>query len=63
MGMLALSRLIGETITITLPDGQRIKVMLIACRTGKAKIGIDAPRDCQIWRGELQSKIDAEAEQ
>jgi len=58
--MLVLGREIGETIIITLPDGQRITVTCCAARVGKCRIGIDADPAFTIHRGEIQETIDAE---
>ena len=51
--MLCLSRKLGESITIDLPDGRIIKITLNEIGINKARIGIDAPRDINIARTEL----------
>lgn len=51
--MLVLTRKKQETLVI---DG-RIKITLLEGRTGRAKLGIDAPDDVSIVRGELLEKI------
>jgi len=51
--MLVVSRKLGESVTIDLPDGRVIKVTLTEVGLGKARIGIDAPRDVNIARTEL----------
>lgn len=58
--MLVLSRVVGEQIFITGPDGRRITITMVEGRIGKARIGIDAPKDYVIHRAEVQSIIDAE---
>lgn len=51
--MLVLSRRVGEDIC--LPDlGVTIKVMRTAA--GRVSIGVDAPREAKILRGELKPK-------
>ena len=49
--MLVLTRKIGEKITIG--DNVTITVIDIDHRFGKARIGIQAPKDVSIWRSEL----------
>ena len=52
--MLLLGRRIGETIIIKAPDGQNIEISVSEIPSlGQARIGIDAPRDYQIYREEL----------
>ena len=47
--MLVLSRKPGEFITI----GDSIKITVIESRGGKVRIGIEAPREVPVVRGEL----------
>lgn len=47
--MLVLSRRPGEVIQI----GENIRIVLVDCGTGRARIGIDAPREIPVWRDEL----------
>ena len=58
--MLVLSRLINEGVTLTTTDGTRINVRVIECRTGKVRLGIDAPNDVIIHRDEIQRIVDKE---
>jgi carbon storage regulator len=51
--MLVLSRKLGEKIVI----GENITLIIIEIGRGKARIGIEAPRDMPIWRKEV---LDAE---
>lgn len=52
--MLVLTRNLGQSVTLmTLPDGRVIKVTLTEVGLGKARIGVDAPRDVNIARTEL----------
>jgi carbon storage regulator len=47
--MLVLSRKVGERIVI---DGG-IEVVVLAVEGNRVRLGIEAPRDCPIVRGEL----------
>lgn len=48
-GMLVLSRKLGEQVHI----GPNITVTVVDIDRGKIRLGIDAPRDIEILRGEL----------
>ena len=52
--MLVLSRKLGQDIVIG--DGITVKVLHVA--GGRIRLGIDAPRDCAIRRGELPPQED-----
>ena len=57
--MLVLGRKAGQTIEITTSSGERITIMVVALGSaGKVRIGVDAPGDCTIHRGEVQQRID-----
>lgn len=47
--MLVLSRKPGETINI----GDNISVTVVSIGPNRVRIGIDAPREVNVWRGEL----------
>lgn len=47
--MLVLTRKLGETIVV---DGQAV-ITLMELRSGSVRIGIEAPRETSIVRGEL----------
>lgn len=47
--MLVLSRKLGEKIFI----GENISITVVDIDRGKIRLGIEAPRDVQIWRQEL----------
>jgi carbon storage regulator len=47
--MLVLSRKSGETVFI----GDRIKIRVMGVGSGRVRIGVDAPQDVHILRGEL----------
>ncbi len=52
--MLVLTRRVGERIVI---PALGITVTLIRAADGKARIGLDAPRDAVVYREELWLKI------
>ena len=55
--MLILSRSVGQTIVI----GQgKITITLIETGNGTAKIGVDAPKDVEILKGEVFERISTE---
>jgi carbon storage regulator len=58
MGMLVLSRKRSETIVIA--DGE-IVLTVVEIRGNKVRIGITAPRDISVHRGEVQEAIELEA--
>ena len=53
MGMLVLSRKVGQEIMI----GDNIRIMMIEIRGDNARIGIDAPRDVKVHRKEIFEEI------
>lgn len=54
--MLTLTRRVGERIAI----GANIEVIVLDVSGGKVKIGIKAPRELPVYRGELVDRIEAE---
>lgn len=48
--MLVLARKEGESISI----GDGIRVVVVRTRSGEVRLGIDAPRDVAVVRGELE---------
>jgi len=56
--MLILSRQRDESIIITMPDGRRITVAVVAICGDKIKLGIDAPVDVPVHRQEVQEAIE-----
>ncbi|MDQ6989683.1 MAG: carbon storage regulator CsrA [Mariprofundaceae bacterium] len=48
--MLILTRKTGETITI----GEKIQVKVLSIKGGQVRIGIDAPREINVNREEVQ---------
>lgn len=60
--MLMISRKFGESFYVTASNGERIKVTFCGCRRRDvATIGIEAPQEVEVWREEIQERIDAEA--
>jgi carbon storage regulator len=49
---LVLSRTAGESILI---DGN-IRVVVVSCKKGGVRLGIECPRDRKILRGELKDR-------
>lgn len=58
--MLVLSRKIGDKIYIG--KDQEIIVTLISLDRGKARIGVEAPADCPIFRDEIIEAMKAKKE-
>lgn len=56
--MLVLARKVHEEIVIESPDGTRIVITPTRIDREKVRIGIDAPDDWSINRGEIQALID-----
>jgi carbon storage regulator CsrA len=56
--MLVLSVLSGSGLTMTLSDGERVRVKIVRVNGSKVRIGIDAPPDVQINRDDVQQRID-----
>ena len=51
--MLALTRRLGEAITI----GDNVKLIVVEIDGNQVKLGIEAPREIEIYREELFEKI------
>jgi carbon storage regulator len=51
--MLVLSRRTGQTIVID----QDIKITVVRTKSGSVRLGIDAPRDVPVQRGELRPLV------
>ena len=58
MGMLILTRRVGETLMI----GDDIEVTILSVKSNQTKIGIKAPKDVSVHREEIYQKIKAERE-
>jgi carbon storage regulator len=54
--MLILGRKVGDSIVI----GDGIKVVVLACDRGGVRLGIEAPNDVTILRGEIVIDVTAE---
>ena len=55
--MLILERKTNESIIITTPSGERITIHMYDTTRGKAKVGIDAPKEYLILRDELDDSL------
>ena len=53
VAMLVLARRQDESLIITTPSGEEIKILIMDAYHGFAKIGIEAPGDFKILREEL----------
>lgn len=53
MGMLILTRKIGESIII----GDNIVITVVGNKNGQIKVGIDAPREISVHREEIRDRI------
>ena len=51
--MLILSRHIGETVVLELPNGETIDVVLLEVKGSQARLAFDAPLEVHIVREEL----------
>lgn len=51
--MLILGRKVGDSVLI----GDGIKVVVLACDRGNVRLGIEAPSDVTILRGEIVSDV------
>lgn len=51
--MLVLTRRLGESITI----GENIRLVVVDIDGSQVKLGIEAPREIEIYREELYEKI------
>jgi carbon storage regulator len=54
--MLVLTRKTGQQIVI---DGN-IRITVTSCGDGRVRLGIEAPRDVRVDRGEIAARIAAE---
>ena len=59
--MLVLARKERESVIITAPNGDRIKIFVDYIRGDKVRIGFEASDDYTIHREEVQREIDAAA--
>ncbi len=57
--MLVLSRKVGDSIRI----GDNIEIVVNRISGNRVTIGVDAPKDVRILRGEVELELDAEQDQ
>lgn len=55
--MLILTRKVGETVTI----GDGVLVTVLAVKGGQVRLGVDAPKDVAVHRGEVRDRIEQDA--
>jgi sRNA-binding carbon storage regulator CsrA len=60
--MLSISRLNGQRLIVTTPDGIKIEVLLSDARKGRARVGIQAPPNYRIDRAEVLEREALERE-
>jgi len=60
--MLIVSRKVHQGVIIGLPDGRKVRVVLVGTDRGKCKIGVDAPSDVRVDREEVHRLRAAETE-
>lgn len=58
--MLVLGREVNQIVIINAPDGSLITIEPVDCKRGWCRLGITAPKQYVIHRGEIQAKVDAE---
>jgi carbon storage regulator CsrA len=56
--MLGLTRHANENVVLILPDARRIEINVEWVRGNKVRLGLDAPQDVAIWRGELLKSVE-----
>jgi carbon storage regulator len=59
--MLVLSRKEGKSVVMVLPSGEKITIVINSISGNRTSLGIDAPRDVKIIRGELEQPGEASA--
>jgi carbon storage regulator len=60
--VLVLTRRPNETIIITPPGCEPIRIVVVEVRGDKARLGIEAPRQVTVHRQEVQDAIDRQHE-
>lgn len=58
--MLVLGRKLNETIVMTTAQGERIVVELLQLRADRIRLGIQAPEEVKILRGEMALREEEE---
>jgi carbon storage regulator CsrA len=57
--MLVLTVVAGSGLTMTLDNGERVRVKIVRVSGNKVRLGIDAPPDVDIVRDDVQRRIDS----
>jgi carbon storage regulator len=55
--MLVLTRRIGETLTIEVPDGQEIRVTVTGLNGNQVRLGTEAPWEIRVSREDIRYKL------
>lgn len=58
--MLILTRRIGETLVIVLPDDRTVEINICGVKGNQVRCGITADKDIQVHREEIYQRIQAE---
>jgi carbon storage regulator len=54
--MLILTRRIGETLVITLPNGETVSVTVLGVKGNQVRIGTEAPKHIAVNRKEIHER-------
>ncbi len=57
--MLVLTVVAGSGLTMTLDNGELVRVKIVRVSGNKVRLGIDAPPDVDIVRDDVQRRIDS----
>ncbi len=57
--MLVLTVVAGSGLTMTLDNGEQVRVKIVRVSGNKVRLGIDAPPDVDIVRDDVQRRIDS----
>lgn len=54
--MLILTRRVGETLVIKMPDGTEIRTTILGVKGNQVRIGVDAPKNVIVDREEIYER-------